>query len=366
MALVALVLAGAVVGGWFNRNFLYPDPATWQKGRLISAAYDPPVDKVGLYMNQGDGQLFAAEAMDPLMRHPERVGLVPAEQAYRYQRPLYGWLGWVGSGGRRDDVGLALILLTIAATPLLVVAAGVASVRLGGSPLWGMVMLLAPGVLADLLRCGPEILGTALLAFGIAAWFGPKRRTWLAVALFGIAGLARETMLLVPASLLASGWFVARRRGRPAPWALLGAFVPYAVWLVVLQLRIGSLPKGSVGGRLSVVPFAGLVGAVGQWQAEEWLALGVIAVLAASALARSGSGQLRVLVAAHVALAAVLGTPVWVRYLDFGRVLLPLVLASVLAHAAATPRRVPVGDGVAVAAGADQIAAPQGALHPAT
>ena len=50
MALVALVLAGAVVGGWFNRNFLYPDPATWQQGRLISAAYDPPVDKVGLYM----------------------------------------------------------------------------------------------------------------------------------------------------------------------------------------------------------------------------------------------------------------------------------------------------------------------------
>ena len=100
LGILSLVLSAAVVAGWFHRTVEMPDAQTWISGRLVSATYDPPDQLVELYLDQGDGQLFAAHAHDPLVQRPDQVGGGPAEQAYRFQRPLYGWLGWMASAGR--------------------------------------------------------------------------------------------------------------------------------------------------------------------------------------------------------------------------------------------------------------------------
>jgi hypothetical protein len=169
---------------------------------------------------------------------------------------------------------------------------------------------------------------------------------WLAVGLFAAAGLARETLLVVPVALLLAEAWEDRRR---IPWPLLGSLVPYAGWLAVVRVHIGAWPKGSVSGRLSPVPFGGLAAAAGSWRRDEVLAGLVLLVLVGAGLVLGRDRRLRLVVGANLALAAVLGEPVWARYLDFGRVLLPLTLASVLSvasglaasRAAATAREAP-------------------------
>ena len=338
VAVLALVLASLVVGGWFHRAFLLPDPTTWQRGRVVSAAYDPPDQVVELYFDQGDGQLFAHQAQDPFLRHPEGIRGGPNEEAYRWQRPLYGWLGWAASGGQPAAVAWALIALTILASALLAVAAALASRAAGRSPLWGLVVLAAPGVAADLIRCGPEVLATALVGLGLAAWLGRERRTWVAVACLAAACLARETLLVVPLALVAADWWRSRPPGHLLAGAvgrlrnpLLWSTVPYLAWVLVLRVGLGAWPRGDVSGRLSVVPFGGLVAAASAFDHEEVLALGLILVPAVLALVLGRDLRLRVLVAAHLLLAAVLGEAVWASWLDFGRVLLPLSLVAFLA-----------------------------------
>ena len=55
VAVIVAVVAGAVVFSWFNRRLAIPDPTTWEPGRLVTATFDPPTNKVELFHNQGDG-----------------------------------------------------------------------------------------------------------------------------------------------------------------------------------------------------------------------------------------------------------------------------------------------------------------------
>ncbi|QXC61711.1 hypothetical protein KSP35_02370 [Aquihabitans sp. G128] len=344
VVVVGLLLASMVVAGWFHRAFLLPDAATWERGRTISAAYDPPDQPVELYFNQGDGQLFAHQAMDPFVRHPEGIRGGAAEQAYRLQRPLYGWVGWIASAGQPAAVAWALIAVTVLAVGLLAGLAATLAATWGRSPWWGLAVLAAPGVSVDLIRCGPEALAAALVAGGLLAWLGPRRRTWPAVACFALACLARETLVVVPVTLVAVDWWSSRLPGRP--WAgavrrawspLFASLVPFVAWVLVLRVGLGAWPRGSVEGRLSPIPFSGLVAARGRFDGEELLALALLFGPALVALVRGRDLRLRGLVAAHLVLAAVMGEAVWVSWLDFGRVLLPLSLVSLLALLAPAP-----------------------------
>ncbi|MCU1496676.1 MAG: hypothetical protein JWM47_629 [Acidimicrobiales bacterium] len=338
VAIVALAFASFVLIGWFNRGFYLPDPTTWEKGRTVSGAYDPPDQVVELYFNQGDGQLFAHQAQDPFVRHPEVIRGGSEEQAYRLQRPLYGWVGWVASGGQPGAVAWALIAVTLVSVGLLAAATARAAMAFGGNPLWGLAILAAPGAAVDLIRCGPEALAAALTAVGLIAWLRTERRTWVAVACFAAACLARETLLVVPLTLVTVDWWAARPVGAPLrgafrrAWSpLLVAVVPFVTWVLVLRVGLGAWPRGSVDGRLSPVPFAGLLAALGRFDREEYVAVGLLLVPAVVALVVGGDLRLRALVAVHLLLAAVLGEAVWASWLDFGRVLLPLSLVSLLA-----------------------------------
>ncbi len=343
VALIAVVLCAAAVAYWFTSVASEPTAAdrSAHAGKLISAMYDPPANSVENAIDKGDGQLFAGQATDPMVRRPEMVRGDKAEQAYRYQRPAYGWLGWIASGGRPNAVAWGLITVTVLATGLLVFAGARWFRNRTTDPRWALTMLLLPGVFVDLTWIGPEVLGTALVMLGLHRWLDVAHRPhvrerdlpvlapadWMSVACFAAAGLCRETLLVVPFVLMMTS--VLARRWRRALGAALSA-APYVVWVVVLRWRIGSWPQGSVDGRLSLVPFGGLVDAAGTWARGEYGSAALLLGLAVAAIALGRRSGLRAVIAANLALAATLGEPVWHRFPDFARVLLPLGALSLL------------------------------------
>lgn len=321
-----------------HREFGGPTPlAVSGAGSLISARYDPPTSGVEGALVQGDGQLFATHAADPFLRRPEMIRGGPEEQAYRLQRPLYGWLGWAASGGQPDAVPVAVVVVTVASVVALVAGAAWTLARRGAEPALALVLVVAPGALADLRRVGPEALGALLVLAGTWAW--SRRSPWTgcaAVVCFGAAGLLRETLLVVPLVLLLVDLWTGRDRARAVARAGLAA-APYVVWVLVLRAVVGAWPEGAVSGRLSVVPFGGLVQAAGSWTAADAALALVVLGTAVVAVARAGDPRLRALVAAHLVLAATLGEPVWTSSLDWGRVLLPMTVFTLVVLA---PRRV--------------------------
>lgn len=358
VAVVVAVVAGAVVFSWFNRRLLIPDPTTWEKGRLVTSTFDPPTNKVELFHNQGDGQFFVHMAQDPFIRQPERIQGGPAEQAYRLQRPLFGWVGWVLTGGDSSRAAWVMVGLTVASVVGLAAVVATLAVRLGRSPAWGLAVLGFPGVHVDLLRCGPEAMGTALLGLGIVAlgpaWrVGPwgvdhcrlgSRRRLVALGLFALAGLTRESFLVVPFVLSAVWWWQARcgRSSTPSGWLAAWGWpvlsaVPYVIWVLVLRISVGAWAQGSGGGqelageRMASLPFGGLVDVVTQWRVGEVLSVALILVPAALGAVRSRSLEWRSLIAVHVLISATFGAVVWYTWVGFARVLLPLSLVGLLA-----------------------------------
>jgi hypothetical protein len=345
VALIAMVLAGAAATWWFSSvvaDLAIPaDPQA--DGRRIAAIYDPPDRPIEAALNRGDGQLFAALATDPAVQRPEQVRGPASEQAYRYQRMAYGWLGWAASGGRAEAVPWALIAVTVASVGLLVGAGGMLLIDRGADPRLALLLALQPAVFIDLTWVGPEVLGTALALVGLVVWtrrpagstaFGAS--AWGAVACFAAAGLCRETLLVVPATIVVyEAW---HRRWRLAAVLALSA-VPYVAWVLVLRAHLGAWPSGSVGGRLSPVPFGGMVAAMSGWGAGDLVVAALILVPAVVALVVAGPGLLRLLVATNLAFASLLGEPVWNRWPDFSRVLLPLSTLAVIAIVVAVAAR---------------------------
>lgn len=358
VAMIVAVVAGAVVFSWFNRRLAIPDPTTWEPGRLVTATFDPPTNKVELFHNQGDGQFYVHMAQDPFLRQPERIQGGPSEQAYRLQRPLYGWAGWALTLGDASRAAWVMVGLTVGSVAALAAVVAALAARLGRSPLWGLAVLGFPGVHVDLLRCGPEALGTALLGLALLvqapAWrMGPwgvdrdrlsRRRLVVSLLCFALAGLTRESFLAVPVVLSAVWWWQSRADRsvsaggwfRSWGWPLVSV-VPFLLWVVVLRLVLGAWSQGSGGGeelageRMASVPFGGFVDALSVWRIGEVLSLLLIVGPAVLGVVRSRSLEWRSLIAVHIGLSATFGFVVWYTWVGFARVLLPLSLVSVLA-----------------------------------
>src|SRR5439155_22134266 len=114
------------------------------------------------------------------------------------------------------------------------------------SPWLALLLLLLPRSLASLPAFGPELMGFALVALALV--FDSQRRTWPAVLCFSLAGLSRETYLLIPLVIA----FRERRY-----------LIPHFVWLAwtgVIWFRFGAWPPTIklAGTRLLVPPLTGL------------------------------------------------------------------------------------------------------------
>jgi hypothetical protein len=303
-------------------------------GHPYVSLYDPPRSRAEALLVEGDGQAFAALAQDPSLSRPgvfsgTAAGVTPSQEAaYRAGRPLFGWLGWAFSLGQPGAVPLALLVLTALGAVGLVAGVAVAAAAEGRRLDLAFVAVMLPGSVALFSSTGPEALGTGLALGGAVLW--SRDRRWLAIAAMTAAGLARETLVLVPIAIGIAE--LVRRRPRPL---LLVPAVALAAWDLVVRARYGHFPFSAGKGRLSA-PWTS-VAAVPHWGAVDVLvaAIGVGLVIGGF---RGLPAAYRTVVGAYVGMALVMGPDVWADWWAFSRPLLPLYAIALVG---CLPRRAP-------------------------
>jgi hypothetical protein len=334
LGVVAAVVTAAMVWAWVaSREGDTTGPDTYVR---TFANTSRPLE---VALATGDGQAFAAMAMDPGMSRPEVYVTGVPEAAYRAQRPLAGYAAWALSLGQPRLVAPALAALFVAGQAAAVAAAAMLLRRRGARPQLALMLVALPPSLAALQWLGPEPLGLAFVLFGIVAW---ERRTgsgsWLAAAMFTLAGLTRETNLVVPMALGLAGLM---RRSRPFPelatLALPG--VAWVGWAAVVHARLDAWPWTAGDCRLSL-PLVGLSSGAELWPSppvvDVALLLSFVAVAVACVAARRRDDLAWVAVG-FVFLIALAGDCVWADWEHFTRPLLPLYALGIVTLA--TPDR---------------------------
>ena len=207
-------------------------------------------------------------------------------------------------------------------------AIGLLAVRIGLSPFLGLSVAVTPALLESSVGGLADALAFALAVWGVVLW---RQHIWIAVALFTVAALARETSLVVPLACL----LVGPRQTR------LPLLVPPALWAVWAATVAFWLPSGEGSDDLSRFgwPFHGWA-EVG-WQSES-VALGVMLVSVSMLSAFELRAELPELAAWLVLDAGILvmvGPSVVGRPLNFARVAVVAVPAGALALASYRRRK---------------------------
>jgi hypothetical protein len=216
-----------------------------------------------------DGQFAYFIAQDPLGGCPRCD--VPA---YRYQRILYPLMAWVLALGHPTAVPWTLIVVNLMALTLGTYFTERLLASQGVSPWYALAYGLYGGLIAGLRLNLTEPLSYGLLQGGIWAW--AEKRRGLAIPLFVLAALAKETALIAVAGLLL--YLLLERRWHDIASLGLGVAIPFLIWQGSLWIWLGEPGLGS-GGAMATpferFPFAGLlrVAAV-SWPAF-WLLLAV-------------------------------------------------------------------------------------------
>ena len=200
LGLLASVLAGIGLVAWLS---WVPSPSARYFPPNVRhgfvSTYDPPTNRLEVTADSGDGQSYAALASDPSLARPEVFYQGPSEAAYRAQRPFASWLAWALGLGQPGAVPYLLALIAVVGVGAFVGTAAALAKRLGRDPQLSLLLIVAPGAVADLKWLCPDVLGAGLALGGYLLWTRSNRRVWPAVALFTMATLTRETLLVVPA-----------------------------------------------------------------------------------------------------------------------------------------------------------------------
>ena len=202
-----------------------------------------------------DGQVTYVVGLDPWATWAHEI--VPAA-SYRYRRIL---MPLVASGfGTVDGTALfwsLTILNGLAFAAATVFTAKLATMR--SLPPWAaLAATLNIGLWLSLHITSPDALGFACVLVGIVAYLaGGDLR---AVIWLSLGGLAKETYLLVPLSIVIYLLMVHREKRRGLFFTC--SFIPAALWSVFLAVRIRD--PFQTGGNLSL-PFVGILDASKAW-----------------------------------------------------------------------------------------------------
>lgn len=320
---IGLVGAGALMG-LHARQISQVDRF---RGTPYVRTFDHADSTLEYMLALGDGMAFAALAEDPTLSRPEVFRDGPDEAAYRAQRPVFGYLVFAGSLGQPELVPYVMVVFVLLSAGLAVAATAALIATRGGRPELALLSLIFPGTLSALYGLTPELLALALVLFGFIAWQSKAKA--LAITLFTVGALTRESMLLVPLALIALA--IVRRDSTRREMALLTIpFAAFASWVLVLWIRFDAFaPTSASNSRLSL-PFAGVVEAASEWtkpsQQVLEIAFGLLLIL--GAIVRSRRDVATVIVLIYAAFGSVMGVAVWRRWEDFGRPLLPLFVFS--------------------------------------
>jgi hypothetical protein len=329
-AVVAVSITGVLLGGAMVFGFLAsrqtPAPGTMVP---FASIYHDPLSKLDVALTGGDGHAFAVIAQDPTLSRPS-VLREPAEFAYRAQRPVWGYLTWAASAGQSRFTGWTLVVLVILSCGAACAIVALLLAERGRSVWWALVVPFVG--FETLTEMTPELFALALVGAGVLLW--RRDRRWLAVAVFCVAVLTRETVLVAIAGLAL--WDLVHTTGdlrarasRIVPLTL--PFVVYSAWIVFLHARLGNWPFHHSGDRLSL-PGVGLAHAL-QVTADPsailfWVVVGVL--LCVGAVLCSPHDMLTWIAVAYLGFATLLGTDVWVTNAGFERALLPLYVFATI------------------------------------
>lgn len=206
-----------------------------------------------------DGQFFYRLALRPWTQTRTEFGITFDEPAYRQQRLVYPLLSFVVARGAPAATAWALLGWNLAAAAALGWLGAALARRRTGHALWGLAFVAYPGFVLVLARDLADLLAAALLLAGILAL--DRQRPVLAAATLTLAGLTRESTLVVPLAL-AVLWTVAAIWRRPTV-----AATPARAALTV--------DAASERPRVQVVTFAVPLGVILAWQLVLWRTWGV-------------------------------------------------------------------------------------------
>jgi hypothetical protein len=296
------------------------------------AQTSPPHNRIEVVLNQGDGQAAMAIGQDPSLARPEAFLQGAPAAAFFAQRPLLGYLAWLGSAGQAGLTAWAVAGATVLSAGALAVAA-MAFAQLRGArskDRWALMVLVLPGALTVLDWTGPDLLALALALAGLACWIPSRpRRGWAALA-FVLAGLSRESLLLVP--LVLGVWLLSERRlDRRDLWPLGAAPAAYLAWMLVVRLRLGTGPEQVARQTSFSVPFVDLARHIGGFGSVEWIVAALGLGLVAAAVVRAPRDVCTWMAVAYLAAGTALNSWLWESWQGFSRVLLPMYAFSVLA-----------------------------------
>jgi hypothetical protein len=221
-----------------------------------------------------DGQFFYRLSLRPWTHQRTEFGITLDEPAYRQQRIVYPLVSFVVARGRPAVTAWALVGWNLVAAAALGWLGAALARRRGRHALWGLAFAAYPGFVLVIARDLADLLAAVLLLAGILAL--DRQRPILAAAALTLAGLTRESTLVLPLAL-AVLWTVAGirsivavlsgRRAGPASaasrWPLRVQAVSFAVplgvalsWQLVLWRAWGVAPLAQGSQRLGL-PFAG-------------------------------------------------------------------------------------------------------------
>ena len=219
---------------WCIAQFYQPDTgftSLIRFGDRVQAGSLPAVSDVPRHIEQQstgyDGQFYAQMAMDPLLRDP-RIDRALDDAPLRARRILFAWTAHVlGLGEPRwilQAYALQNVVCWLLLSVLLLRWFPPVSARM--TALW-LASLFSGGLIWSVrsaLLDGPSVL---LLALGVAAVERGSR--WWSAAIFGVAGLGRETNLLAASAQVdpsATSWRAIVRQTAQ----LVVIVLPLAVW----------------------------------------------------------------------------------------------------------------------------------------
>jgi hypothetical protein len=239
----------------------------------------PDAAPAGLPVTHGpgyDGQFFYRLSLRPWTQARTEFGITFDEPAYRQQRIVYPLLTFVVARGAPAATAWALLGWNLAAAAALGWLGAALARRRRGHALWGLAFAAYPGFVLVLARDLADLVAAVLLLAGILAL--DHQRPVVAAAALTLAGLTRESTLVVPLALAALWSVDADRRrstvavtgGRPALSARAASdrsrvqVVTFAVplgvalaWQLVLWRSWGIAPLAQGSERLGL-PFAGI------------------------------------------------------------------------------------------------------------
>lgn len=194
-----------------------------------------------------DGQFYYRLAVEPWPSASAAHGVTFDAAPWRAQRILYPVLAWAVSFGNAALVPVALVAVNLMAVG---VVAGMAvalrdAVKL---PLWfPFAVALWPGFVVTIMNDTTELVPQALVMAALWAW--ASGRTALFAVFAGLAPLAREVTILVPAGFFlwsAAGWLRDRTWPSFARVIVCGlALLPFLVWRETLILTLHAAPSSS-------------------------------------------------------------------------------------------------------------------------